>query len=74
MVDLATNKPGKLIKASYIPVAVAVAPDGRTAYVANYGTILVTPINVAGHAGPPDQGRPRGPAPSRSPRTGGPRT
>ena len=36
------------------PVAVAVAPDGRTAYVGNYNTSLVTPINVAtGIPGPP---------------------
>ncbi|HEV3046733.1 MAG TPA: beta-propeller fold lactonase family protein, partial [Solirubrobacteraceae bacterium] len=46
-IEVATNKPGSEIKVGTEPVAVAVPPDGKTAYVTNYGSESVTPIEVA---------------------------
>src|SRR5437588_2098990 len=34
-IDLATNEPGAEIKVGKLPVAIAIIPDGRTAYIAN---------------------------------------
>jgi YVTN family beta-propeller protein len=42
-IDLATNTPGKPIKASGEIVAMAIAPDGKTAYVATGVSTTVTP-------------------------------
>ena len=47
------------IPVGQLPVAIAIAPDGRTAYVANYGSNTVTPITIAtGTRGPGHPGRP----------------
>ena len=47
-IDLATNKLGKPVKiVSGEPVAIAFAPDGKTAYVASYASGMVTPIAIA---------------------------
>jgi YVTN family beta-propeller protein len=55
-IDLATNKAGKPIKVSGKPkammffgqpMAIAITPDGTTAYVANGATGTVTPIDLA---------------------------
>jgi YVTN family beta-propeller protein len=55
-IDLTTDRAGKPIKvggkppatASYgNPMAIAIAPDGKTAYVANGASSTVTPINLA---------------------------
>jgi YVTN family beta-propeller protein len=56
-IDVATGKPGPEIKVGSGPVAVAVTPDGKTAYVVNQGGAsgsgTVTPIDVAtGEPGP----------------------
>ena len=48
-IDLTTNTPGSPIPVGFQPIAVAITPDGKTAYVTNdhifNGT--VTPIDVA---------------------------
>lgn len=50
-VDLATGKVGKPLLSSAYPVAVAVSPDGRTAYAGTTGAgDSVVPINVATNA------------------------
>ena len=43
----ATNKALKPIKVGGGPVAIAITPDGKTAYVANRGSGTVTPIKIA---------------------------
>jgi YVTN family beta-propeller protein len=44
--DLATDRPGKPVKLSGPPVAIAIAPDGKTAYVV-ISSDTVTPIDLA---------------------------
>ena len=46
-VTIASNAPGADIAVGTDPQAIAIAPDGRTAYVANTGSNNVTPIDVA---------------------------
>ena len=46
-VTIASNAPGADIAVGTNPQAIAIAPDGRTAYVANTGSNNVTPIDVA---------------------------
>ena len=45
-IDLATNTTGAEIKVGPLPEAIAITPDGKTAYVAN-GNNSVTPIALA---------------------------
>jgi DNA-binding beta-propeller fold protein YncE len=45
--DLATNRLVKPVKLSGPPVAIAIAPDGKTAYVADGASSTVTPIDLA---------------------------
>jgi DNA-binding beta-propeller fold protein YncE len=45
-VDLATHTPGRPIRFSTPPFAIAITPDGKTAYVSN-GNDAVTPIDLA---------------------------
>jgi DNA-binding beta-propeller fold protein YncE len=45
-IDLATNRLGKPVKLSGEPGAIAIAPDGKTAYVAIYSSGTVTPIDL----------------------------
>ena len=53
-IGLTTRKAGTPITVGANPEAIAVTPDGRTAYVANYGSGSVTPIDTATRkAGPP---------------------
>ena len=53
-ITTATNTAGAPIRADHQPVAVAITPDGKTAYVANFGSGTVTPITTATNtAGPP---------------------
>lgn len=48
------GRAGRPIRVGSYPFAISVAPDGRTAYVASYGSDTVTPIDVAtGRAGRP---------------------
>ena len=74
-INTATGKPGKAIKVGGGRHAIAITPDGKTAYVANSGSGTVTPIRTAtntarqGHHG---RDLPR--CLSRSPRTGRPPT
>jgi YVTN family beta-propeller protein len=46
-ISLATRRAGKPIKVGANPEGIAVTPNGRTAYVANYGSNTVTPIDTA---------------------------
>ncbi len=48
--NTATNAPGSPITASKFPFAVAITPDGKTAYVGNAADITVTPISTATNA------------------------
>jgi YVTN family beta-propeller protein len=51
-IDLAAGRLGKPVKLSGEPEAIAIAPDGKTAYVVMYSS--VTPVNLAtGRAGKP---------------------
>jgi YVTN family beta-propeller protein len=43
----ATNTPGRPIKVGRLPRAIAITPDGKTAYVVNWGAGTVTPIQTA---------------------------
>jgi YVTN family beta-propeller protein len=53
-VNLTTRRAGPPITVGANPEAIAITPDGRTAYVANYGSNSVTPVNTATRrAGPP---------------------
>ena len=50
----ATNTAGPPITVGSDPVAIAITPDGKTAYVTNRGSGTVTPIATATNtAGPP---------------------
>ena len=46
-INTATNKAGTPIKAGSGPFAIAITPDGKTAYVANADSGTVTPIRTA---------------------------
>src|SRR5215472_9118817 len=46
-IGLTTRRAGKPIKVGANPQAIAITPDGGTAYVANYGSNSVTPINTS---------------------------
>lgn len=51
---IATNTAGPPITTGNDPDAIAITPDGKTAYVVNYGSDTVTPIATASNtAGPP---------------------
>ena len=53
-IGLQARRAGKPIKVGSNPEAIAVTPDGKTAFVANYGSNTVTPIDTATRkAGPP---------------------
>ena len=53
-IDLATYRLGKPVRLSGAPEAIAIAPDGKTAYVAVYSSNTVTPIDLAANrAGKP---------------------
>jgi YVTN family beta-propeller protein len=53
-IDVATGRAGTPIQVGKGPVAIAITPDGKTAYVASYKASTVTPIDVAtGRAGTP---------------------
>jgi YVTN family beta-propeller protein len=72
-ITTATNTAGHPITTGSDPWAIAITPDGTTAYVDNAGSGTVTPIttatNTAGH--PITTGSEfSDPMPSRSPRTG----
>ena len=50
----ATNTAGPPIPAGNLPIAMAITPDGKTAYVANFNSGSVTPIaTTTNTAGPP---------------------
>ncbi len=50
----ATNTAGPPIPAGDLPISMAITPDGKTAYVANFSSGTVTPIATATNtAGPP---------------------
>jgi YVTN family beta-propeller protein len=50
----ATNTAGPPITVGSLPYAIAITPDGNTAYVANFNSDTVTPITTATNtAGPP---------------------
>ena len=42
-----TNTPGKAIKLGNGPDAIAITPDGKAAYITNWGSDTVTPIQTA---------------------------
>src|SRR5262245_55812191 len=46
-IGLTTRRAGKPIKVGANPQAIAITPDGKTAFVANYGSNSVTPINTS---------------------------
>jgi YVTN family beta-propeller protein len=46
-ITTATDKAGKAINVGSFPWAIAVTPNGKTAYVANSGSGTVTPIGTA---------------------------
>jgi YVTN family beta-propeller protein len=46
-INTATGRVGKAIKVGNEPGAIAITPDGKTAFVANYGSGTVTPIRTA---------------------------
>ena len=46
-INTATSRPGKPIKSGPGPAAIAITPDGQTAYVANFASDTVTPIATA---------------------------
>ena len=53
-IDLSTNTPGLAIPVGSGPDAIAITPNGLTAYVGNYNDNTVTPINlVTNTAGTP---------------------
>jgi YVTN family beta-propeller protein len=58
-INTATNKPGQPIKVGKLPAAIAITPNGKTAYVVNegdsgYSDATVTPITTATNKpGPP---------------------
>ena len=46
-ISTATNRAGKPIKLPGAPWAIAITPDGKTAYVSTYRSGTVTPISTA---------------------------
>jgi YVTN family beta-propeller protein len=46
-ITTATNTPGKPINAGRSPFAIAITPDGKTAYVISKTSNTVTPITTA---------------------------
>ena len=64
-VTVASNAPGADIPVGTNPQAIAITPDGRTAYVANTGSNNVTPIDVATAAPKPAVPAGTGPTASR---------
>ena len=46
-IDVATSMPGKPIRVGRLPVAIAITPDGKTAYIVNKEGGTVTPIATA---------------------------
>jgi YVTN family beta-propeller protein len=46
-IHTATNTPSKPITVGRLPRVMAITPDGRTAYVVNWGSGTVTPICTA---------------------------
>src|SRR6266496_620302 len=46
-ITIATNTPGKPIKVGRVPTAIAITPDGKTAYVSSEDSSTVTPITTA---------------------------
>jgi DNA-binding beta-propeller fold protein YncE len=46
-ITAATNTPGRRIKIGVIPEAIAVTPDGKTAYIADLHPATVTPVATA---------------------------
>ena len=70
MIDTETNQVmGSPIRVGKEPYAITISPDGKTAYVANYGTDTVSVIDTqTNEVVGADQGRQRGPLRSRSPR------
>ena len=49
-IELASNTAGAEIKVGQEPYEIAITPDGKTAYVANYESDTVTPIEEIGRA------------------------
>lgn len=45
--DLATGRLGKPVKLSGQPEAIAITPNGKTAYVTIFSSRTVTPINLS---------------------------
>ena len=68
-INTATNKAGKAITAGADPFAIAITPDGKTAYVTNYDWGAVTPISTATNTAGASIVVGTVPAPSPSPRT-----
>ena len=46
-INIANNKAGKAIKVGTGPSAIAIAPNGKTAYAVNDTSGTVTPIRIA---------------------------
>lgn len=46
-IQTATGRPGHAIRVGVDPMAIAITPDGKTAYVVNFGSGTVTPISTA---------------------------
>ena len=46
-IEAATGTAGRPIKVGFRPWAIAITPDGKTAYVVNSETSTVTPISTA---------------------------
>jgi YVTN family beta-propeller protein len=46
-IDVASGRPLPAIKVGRMPMAIAITPDGKTAYVVNSHSQSVTPIQVA---------------------------
>ncbi|MGD0378152.1 MAG: hypothetical protein ABSB01_26715 [Streptosporangiaceae bacterium] len=46
-INTATNKASKLIKIAGAPSAIAITPNGKTAYIVSFDPGTVTPINTA---------------------------
>jgi len=45
-VSTASGRPGRTVKTGAGPRAIAITPDGMTAYVVNYGSATVTPVGT----------------------------
>ena len=46
-IQTATNTAGSPITVGHYPIAIAITPNGSTAYTVNYSSNTVTPINTA---------------------------